>query len=262
MSRRTCSISVIPRPHLTLVVERRAVARDAADVVDVGDGPDLAYNLLDVRYASRLESEPAQGRPVLDGIHPRRQYVHPRIRDGRGYVLEEVHPVQRLDQQLHREEPPFALRPLDLGEALRVARVQRSSIRASRRVYYDAAAQRDIAHDVIPGQRAAAASEPREDTAGPDDLHPRLRIRTSGIRQRQGYERRATRPVLSPRLLLFFFGLYLLHDPVCHVLRREGAEAHGGEHVLRRWIVGALRHILPDVGRDLVLVYPLLFEER
>src|SRR5215210_5526095 len=208
MSRRTCSISVIPRPPLALVVERRAVARDAADVVDVGDGPNLAYNLLEVRYARRLEREPAQGRPVLDGIHPRGKYVYPRVRDGRGYVLEEVHPVQRLDEQLHREEPPFALRPLDLGEALRVARVQGSSIRASRRVYHDAAAQRDIAHDVIAGQRAAAASEPREDTAGPDDPHPRLRIGASGIRQRQGYERRTTRPVRS-RLLLFFFGLYL-----------------------------------------------------
>src|SRR5215210_8649533 len=176
MSRLTCSISVISRPPLALVVERRAVAGDPADVVDVGDGADLAHDLLDVPQARGLESEPAQSRPVLDGIHPRREDAHPGVGDGRGYVLEKVHPVQRLDEQLHRKEPSPALRPLDLDKTLRVARLQGAGVRASGRVHHDPTTQRDVTYDVVTGHRAAAAGEAREYAARPDHPHSRLRV--------------------------------------------------------------------------------------
>src|SRR5215208_1073451 len=107
MSRRTCSISAT-KGLLAFVGsgQRRAVAGDPADVVDVGDAPDLAYNLLDVLQARRLEREPAQGRPVLDGIHPRGEYAHACVGDGRGYVLQKMHPVQRLDEEFDGEQLP------------------------------------------------------------------------------------------------------------------------------------------------------------
>src|SRR5918997_3091828 len=124
MSRRTCSISATKR-LLAFVGsgQRRAVARDPANVVDVGDRPDLAYNFLDVRQARRLEREPAEGRAVLDGVYPRREDVYPRVRDSRRDVFEEMHPVQGLDEDLYRKEPPSPLRPLDLDEAVRVTRL-------------------------------------------------------------------------------------------------------------------------------------------
>src|SRR4028118_927206 len=106
MSRRTCSISV--NGNLLAFVgrgERGAVPGDPAHVVDVGDRPYLAYDLLDVRDARRLEGEPAQRCPVLNGIDARRQDVYPGIGDRRRHVLQEVHPVQRLHQYLHRKQP-------------------------------------------------------------------------------------------------------------------------------------------------------------
>src|SRR5919199_533231 len=120
MSRGTRSISATHKLLPFPLRQRGAVARDPADLVDVGDAPDLPDDLLYVLEAPRLEREPAQRRSFLDGVHPRREYVHPRIRDDRRYVLEEVHPVQGLDEQLHREELPRPLRPFDLYEALRV----------------------------------------------------------------------------------------------------------------------------------------------
>jgi hypothetical protein len=36
-----------------------AVAGDPVDVVNIGDAPDLTYDLLDVLHARRLEREPA-----------------------------------------------------------------------------------------------------------------------------------------------------------------------------------------------------------
>src|SRR5215210_2311392 len=51
----------------TLTLDRRklpfqgcAVAGDPVDVVDVGYAADLAYHLIDMLHARRLESEPAQ----------------------------------------------------------------------------------------------------------------------------------------------------------------------------------------------------------
>src|SRR4028119_62965 len=69
------------RPTLTLsrrklAFEGRAVAGDPADVVDVGDAPDLAYYLLDVLHAAGLEREAAERRPVLDCVDPRGEDVH------------------------------------------------------------------------------------------------------------------------------------------------------------------------------------------
>jgi len=124
MSRRTCSISAT-KGLLAFVGggQRRTVAGDPTNVVDVGDRPDLAYNLLDVGQASGLEREAAQGRAVFDGVYPRREDVYPSVRDGRGDVLEEVHPIQCLDEDLDRKEPPSPLHPLDLDEAIRVARL-------------------------------------------------------------------------------------------------------------------------------------------
>src|SRR3990170_4767558 len=89
------------RPTLTLsrrklAFQGRAVAGDAADVVDVGDAPDLAYYLLDVLHAAGLEREAAERRPILDGVDPRREDVHPGVGDAGRYVLEKVHPVERL----------------------------------------------------------------------------------------------------------------------------------------------------------------------
>src|SRR5215203_6984574 len=200
MSRRTRSISAT-KGLLAFVGsgQRRAVAGDPADVVDVGDRPDLAYNLLDVRQARRLEREPAQGRSVLDGIHPRREDVHPRIRDGRGDVLQEAHPVQRLDEQLHREEPPGGLRPLDLDKTIRVARLEGPGVRAARRVHHDAPSQRDVAYDVVSGHGTTAAGQACEYPARAYDPHPRTRAVAAA----------------RSRLLLFFPpGLDFLHSPM------------------------------------------------
>src|SRR5215212_10851419 len=74
-----CSISLSANP---LAFQRRAVTGDPVDVVDIGDAPDLAYHFLDVLHARRLEREFAEGRSILDGVNPRRKYVHTGIRDG------------------------------------------------------------------------------------------------------------------------------------------------------------------------------------
>src|SRR3712207_2953211 len=112
------SLPTLTLSRSKLAFEGRSVAGDPADVVDVRDAPDLAYNLHDVLHAAGLEREPAEGRAVLDGVHPRRDDVHPCVRDARGYVLEEVHPVERLDEQLHREALALAAGPLNLDEPL------------------------------------------------------------------------------------------------------------------------------------------------
>src|ERR687898_748617 len=145
----------------TLTLSRRklalqgcAVAGDPVDVVDVGDAPDLAYYLLDVLHTRGFESEPAQGRPVLDGIDPRGDDVDAGVRDRGRYILQQMHPVEGFDEQLDG----FAL-----GE----------------------------------GERG---------------------------------ERRA----LVPGPFLFFLWLYLLDYATRHVLGRENAGTHGGEHVVGR----------------------------
>src|SRR4028119_1503675 len=138
------------RPTLTLsrrklAFEGRAVAGDAADVVDVGDAPDLANDLLDVLHAAGLEREAAERRPVLDGIDPRGEDVYPRVGDAGRYDLEEVHPVERLDEQLHREELPLPTGPLDLHEPLRVLGLQGAGVDAPGGVDDHAAPQGDDA---------------------------------------------------------------------------------------------------------------------
>src|SRR5215212_5177949 len=96
----TCSISLTS----LLVFEGCAVAGDPVDVVDVGNAPDLTYYLLDVLHARGLESEPAEGRPVLDGVDPRRDDVDAGVRDRSSYVLQQVHPIEGLDEQLDGKE--------------------------------------------------------------------------------------------------------------------------------------------------------------
>src|SRR4028118_480686 len=123
------------RPKLTLsrrklAFEGRAVAGDPVDVVDVGDAPDLPHYLLDVLHAAGLEREAAERRPVLDCVDPRREDVHPGVGDAGGYVLEEVHPVERLDEKLNREELPLPAGPLDLHEPLRVLGLQGAGVDA------------------------------------------------------------------------------------------------------------------------------------
>src|SRR5215210_185080 len=98
MERVTCSISV---KGTSLVLQRRAVAGDPVHVVHVGDAPDLARYLLDVLHARRLEREPAEGRAVFYGIDPGRENVHAGVRDRGRYVLQEMHPGEGLDEQLH-----------------------------------------------------------------------------------------------------------------------------------------------------------------
>src|SRR3712207_798917 len=102
-----------------LMLKGRAVARYPVDVVDVGDAPDLAHYLLDVLHAAGPEREPAEGRPVLDGVDAGGEDVHPGVGDGLGYVAEQVRAVQSLDQQLHGKKLAVAYRPLDLHEPLR-----------------------------------------------------------------------------------------------------------------------------------------------
>src|SRR3712207_3037697 len=157
MSRGTRSISATKSSQLSVDAYRGAVAGNPADVVDVGDAPDLAYDLLDVRQARGLEREPREGCPVFDRVHPRREYAHSRVGDDRGNVLEETHAVQRLDEDLHRKQTSRRRHPLDLGEALRVARLQGPCVRAPCRVHHDPTPQRHVPYDVFSGHRAAAA---------------------------------------------------------------------------------------------------------
>src|SRR3954447_9407982 len=140
MSRRTCAISAT-EGLLTFVgrSKRSTVTGDPAYSVDVRDGADLAHDLLDVSQARGLEREPAQGCTVLYGIYPGREDTHACVRDGRGNVLEQVHPIQGLDEDLHSKETSFALCPLDLHEALRVACLQGPGVRASRSVHHNTA---------------------------------------------------------------------------------------------------------------------------
>src|SRR5918998_2081923 len=197
MSRRTCSISAT-KGLLAFVGsgQRRAVAGDPTNIVDVGDRPDLACNLLDVGKTRRLEREPAQGRAVFDGVYPRR-------------------------------------------------------------VHHDAASQRDVPHDVIARHWAAAAGQTRQNPARTHDPDPRLRVGpTLGVWQGKGRKRRGTRSVR----LLFLLGLYLLDHAVGDVFGGEGAQTHGGEHVVRGRTVGALGDLLPNRGIN--LLDALLLEER
>src|ERR671921_57881 len=258
MSRRTGSISAT-KGLLAFVGsgQRRAVAGDPTNIVDVGDRPDLAYNLLDVGQTRRLEREPAQGRAVFDGVYPRREDVYPSVRDGRGDVFEEVHTIQCLDKDLDRKKRPSPLHPLDLDEAIRVARLQSPSVRAPRRVHHDAASQRDVPHNVIAGHWAATAGQTRQNPARTHDPYPRLRVGpTLGVWQGQGRKCRGTRSVR----LLFLLGLDLLDHAVGDVFGGEGAQTHGGEHVVRGRTVGALGDLLPNRGIN--LLDALLLEER
>src|SRR5919112_5530215 len=169
----TCSISV---GMGALALQWRAVAGDPVDVVDIGDVTDLAHYLLDVLYARRLEREPAEGRPVLDGVNPRRGYVHPSVRDCRRDVFEEVHPVERLDEQLYGEELVGPPAPLDLDEALGVPGLERPSVHAASGMDHDTAPERDVPDYVVAGHRRAAPGKAGQYAARPDDTHPGLLV--------------------------------------------------------------------------------------
>src|ERR687885_1938180 len=190
----------------------RAVAGDPVDVVDVGDTPDLAHDLFDVLHATSPEREPAEGRPVLDGVHPGGEDVHPGVGDGLGYIAEQVRPVQRLDHELDGEELAPAHGPLDLDEPLWAPRLQSPGVGTGCSVDGDTTSQRDVTDDVVPGHRRAAAGEPGQDAARADDPHPRLIVRP-GLWERERHQRRA----LRWRLLL---RLDTLGDAVNDVLRR------------------------------------------
>src|SRR5829696_5644904 len=133
----TCSISLTS----LLVFEGCAVAGDPVDVVDVGNAPDLAYYLLDVLHARCFESEPAQGCPVLDGIDPRGDDVYASVRDRGRYILQQMHPVEGFDEQLHGEELVRTSGPFDLDKALGVPGLERPGVHAAGRMDYDAASQ-------------------------------------------------------------------------------------------------------------------------
>ena len=134
----TCSISLKTN---ALALQGRAVAGDPANVVDVGDTPYLAHYLLDVLHARRLKSEPAQGRPVLDGIDPGRDDVDAGVLDRGRYVLQQMHPVERFDEQLDGEELVRPVGPFDLDKAVGVPGLQCPGIHAAGRMNDDAASQ-------------------------------------------------------------------------------------------------------------------------
>src|ERR671911_2754929 len=220
----------------TLTLSRRklalqgcAVAGDPVDVVDVGDAPDLAYYLLYVLHARGFESEPAKGCPVLDSIDPRGDDVHAGVRDRSRYILQQVHPVEGFDEQLDGEELVRTLGPFDLDKPLGVPGLERPGVHAAGRMDYYAAPKRDVTHDLVARHRGAATRQARQDPARPDDPHPGLLV---GFALGQG--ERGERRALVPGPFLFFLWLYLLDYATCHVLGRENAGTHGGEHVVGR----------------------------
>src|ERR671921_1380704 len=87
-----------------LALEGCPVAGDPVDVVDIWDAPDLADYLLHVLHARGLEREAAQGGTIFDGIDSRREDVHAGVRDRRRDVLQQVHTVEGLHEQLDRKE--------------------------------------------------------------------------------------------------------------------------------------------------------------
>src|SRR5215211_3769617 len=119
----------------------------------------------------------------------------------------------------------------------------------------DAAPQGDVSDDLVAGHRGATARQPRQDSARPDDAHPGL-LFGSAVGERERGERGA----LLSLPFLFLLGLYLLDYTAGHVLGREHACADGGEHVVRRWVVGRAGHVLEDSGGD--LPDPSLLEKR
>src|SRR5918994_676025 len=184
----------------TLTLSRRklalqgcAVAGDPVDVVDVGDAPDLAYYLLDVLHTRGFESEPAQGRPVLDGIDPRGADVDAGVRDRCRYILQQMHPVEGLDQQLDGEELVGTFGPFDLDKTLRVPGLERPGVHAAGGMDHDAASQRDVSDDLVARHRGATARQPRQDPARPDDTHPCLLV-GSTLGERERGERGALLP--------------------------------------------------------------------
>src|SRR5215211_3973630 len=195
----TCSISLTS----LLVFEGCAVAGDPVDVVDVGNAPDLTYYLLDVLHARRFEGESAEGRPAFYGVDPCRDDVDAGVRDRSRYVLEQVHPVEGLDEQLDGEELVGPLSPFDLDEALGVPGLERPRVRAAGGMNDDAASQGDVSDDLVARHGSAAARQPRQDPARPDYTHSGLLVGSTF-----GEGERGERGALLA--LLFLLGTYLL----------------------------------------------------
>src|SRR5215211_883442 len=245
----TCSISLTS----LLVFEGCAVAGDPVDVIDVGDAPDLAYYLLDVLHARGLESEPAEGGSVFYGVDPCRDDVDAGVRDRGRYVLQQVHPVEGLHEQLDGEELVGPGVPFDLHKALGIPGLQRPRVHAARRMNDDPAPQGDVSDDLVATHRGATTRQPRQDPARPDDAYAGLLV-GSPIGEREGGERGTL------LFLLFFLGTHLLENTARHVLGREHTCANGGEHVVRRRVIGRAGHVLQDSRGD--LPDPSLLENR
>src|SRR5215212_4965207 len=128
------------------VAQRREQAPQRFHVAHFRDVPVLRELVLDVAA-------------VLDDV---RAVLGERPRD----VLEQPRAVPRVDRDLHPEALRRAAVPGDVREALRVP-LQRLHVRAVLAVDRDALPERDVADDLVAGERRAALRQPDEHVVDP-----------------------------------------------------------------------------------------------
>ena len=93
--------------------------------------------------------------------------------EGPRHVLEQPRPVPRVDCDLDEEAPRGAAVPVDRREPLRVP-PQRLDVRAVGAVDRDALPHRDVADDLVSGNRRAALGETDEDVVDALDADPEI----------------------------------------------------------------------------------------
>src|SRR5215213_6361755 len=125
------------------------------------------YALLELSTVADLDDETVAHHWVLRGAVGLED-VHARLREGPRQVLKEAAPVPRIDLELDSIGGAVVTGPGNLGEALRRL-AQGPDVLAILAVDRDAAAERDVADDLVAGHRAAAFCEPNHDVV--DALH-------------------------------------------------------------------------------------------
>src|SRR3954453_22197714 len=137
------------------------------DAVSVEDGLDVANSLharLECGGVPHLDHEAILDHRVHDcaaGLED----VDPGLGEGPGEVFEQAGAVPRIHLQLYAQRRRAVPLPLDLREALRVAH-QCAYVRAVLVVDGDALPKRDVADDVVAGNRPAALGKSQHPVVG------------------------------------------------------------------------------------------------
>src|SRR5262245_27887292 len=129
---------------------------DALDRVHALDAADLLHHRVQRLHVRHPQIEALRGRAVRVGGDAGGADVHARRRDGLGDLREQAGLVARAHPDAHLAGHVRALVPFHLDLALRIHAEGHATVA---RMHGDAAAARDEAHDLVAGQRYAAAPE-------------------------------------------------------------------------------------------------------